>query len=234
MLFCMKKFNESVIKIILKNHLLVTKNSNLLKKSDSFIITEFNISNFSRRVDLVYFNKDKSIAFEIKSEFDSLLRLKSQTEEYLKYFDKVVVLAAKKHIGKVKSLVPENVGVWEFDEGKMKIIRRGKLQLISDKMRFIRMMNLNELLVLCKRERIEMGDKKRLTLELNLKSLPIKTLKTEAVKFIQLRYQKRGDNYFDQGKIICIKKNKTKNPLKKTLSNNDISSFIEALSSIKI
>ena len=223
----MNKLKEIEIKHKLKNHIF-NKDKKSGQIANNFIITEFSISNFSRRVDLVYFSKNKTIAFEIKSEFDSLLRLKDQTEEYLKYFDKVVVVGAKKHIEKIKNIVPENVAIWELAQDKIKVIRKGKIKYISEKLRFIRMMTLVELIKLCTRNNICHKNKKRSQIEINLTSLSTSHLKKEAIRCIKSRYKKRNNNFFEHGESIFFKEQML-NYQKEKDQDFDITTFIEAL-----
>ncbi|WP_226052964.1 sce7726 family protein [Dickeya chrysanthemi] len=223
-----KKLTEGEIKILLKSHLLKKKGGNDEDIND-FIVTEFSISNFSRRVDLVHFQNELCIAFEIKSDFDSLVRLKAQTEEYLKCFDKVVVLAAEKHIEKTLIMTPENVGIWQLNGDKIRVIRKGRAIKIKEKINYIRMMTLTELVRLAKRNNILIHDKKRSSIEVSLMSLPLNYLKKEAIKSIKSRYKKRGNNYFDIKYVVSFNMRRDKAGDRKIDSTHDIDKFIHAL-----
>lgn len=94
--------------------------------ASSTLINELTLNKFARRVDLAIVNNAKTYAFEIKSASDTLDRLEGQIEKYLNYFDKVVVVAAPKHIQKTIAIVPPNVAVWEACGEKMRVIQRGQ------------------------------------------------------------------------------------------------------------
>ncbi|MHA7845630.1 sce7726 family protein [Serratia sp. D1N4] len=194
------KVLESSIKSLVIRHLLHERNDKHTAKNE-FIINEFSIANFSRRVDLVLASKDKIFAFEIKSEFDSLKRLSGQVIEYLEHFDKVTVVVATKHIKKALQLTPDNVAIWEVSEQKLKVVRKGRIIKITDKFKFIKMMTLNELLNVAKKMNIEIKNKKRKFVELSLFSVPTVKLRKEAIDKIKNRYKKRGSNYFERLQI---------------------------------
>jgi hypothetical protein len=216
------KIKESTLKTLLKNHLLN-------KKNDEFIITEFNISNFSKRVDLVYFNGINCLAFEIKSDYDSLKRLKSQTDEYLKCFDKVIVVVAEKHLEKALIMTPEHVGIWQLKGDTFKVIRKGNIIKVREKIRYLRMMTIQEMRRFMKKNNLTSHDNKRSNIEVTLTSLPLSLLKKEAIRCIKDRYKKRGKNYFDNINLYASKKENLIKATKKTFSEHNIEKFINAL-----
>ena len=88
---------------------------------------EFSIGN--SRLDFGRIN-GKSYAYEIKTELDSLIRLKDQIDDYEKVFEFINVVVHEKHFKKIKSLLPRNVGiiVYDFNNDKVKFdcIREAK------------------------------------------------------------------------------------------------------------
>jgi len=124
------KLLEKDIKIILINYLLSRSHITL----DDVVISEFTIDMHARRVDLLVIKDNLSIAFEIKSEFDSLIRFEGQIKKYQQYFDKVVVIAAPKHIEKIKSKTSSEVGLWEISpSGIISTHRKGRINRIKNK-----------------------------------------------------------------------------------------------------
>ncbi|HHS9544899.1 TPA: sce7726 family protein [Klebsiella quasipneumoniae subsp. similipneumoniae] len=223
-----EKMLESAIKaLVIKN--IFQKENNATAISNNFVIDEFSVANFSRRVDLIHSRNDKIFAYEIKSEFDSLSRLKGQVDEYLTHFDKVTVVAAPRHIDKALLLTPKNVAVWEVAGSKLKIVRRGKILPITDKMKFIRMMTLIELLSLAKKSNIEIKDKKRKIVELSLLSIPTKYLREEAINNLKIRYSKRELNYYDANNYNNYGQSGKAEPRKKILQTRNIDSLIHAI-----
>lgn len=175
---------EPEIKAMILNHL---KDRNKLNQGAT-IINEFTIDDYSRRVDLAVIDTKYFIAFEVKSEADSLNRLVGQTQKYLEYFDKVVIAAASKHIDKIIETVPQNVAVWEVCDGGLKIRRRGKIIPISNKSKFIGLMKANELLKLCNKLSLSPKSKNRHSVKMALQNVPLSTLREATLQYIQERF----------------------------------------------
>lgn len=72
------------------------------------MLTEFRAG--SSKADLVILNGTATV-YEIKSERDSLVRLRKQVENYKRVFAKVNVIASEGHIEGVLKTVPDDVGV---------------------------------------------------------------------------------------------------------------------------
>lgn len=123
------KLLEQDIKALLVNYLY--KKNHIKEKS--ILISELTIGNFLRRVDFATVTPSELIAYEIKSESDNLTRLTGQVNDYLKYFDKVIVIADSKHIDYILKQTPNKVGVWEVNQNKIIIRRRGVKEKIKDK-----------------------------------------------------------------------------------------------------
>lgn len=79
----------------------------------SFVTDEFRVG--KNRVDLAIF-ADFTRAYEIKSEYDSTLRLPSQTTEYAKVFDRVYVVTSDRLKGKFTTDLPQNIGIITLNE----------------------------------------------------------------------------------------------------------------------
>lgn len=223
-----EKTLESAIKALVINNIFIKEN-NTPAIDNGFIIDEFSVANFSRRVDLIHIKNNQIFAYEIKSDFDSLTRLQGQVSEFVEHFDKVTVVAASRHIEKALLLTPKKVAVWEVLGGKLKVVRRGKTSPINDKMKFIRMMTLLELLALAKRSNIDIKEKKRKLVELSLLTLPTKKLREEAIKNLKTRYRKRDINYYDKNNYVEYKLRSNSEPRKKGLGIKSIDSLIHAL-----
>lgn len=111
---------EADIKALTLNYL---RDKNIID-GNSIIMNELTIGDFSRRVDLAIFNKGKLIAFEIKSEADSLFRLNGQLDKYLEYFDKVIVVSDTKFVPSLLESLPNKIGLWEVEKSKIKIKKK--------------------------------------------------------------------------------------------------------------
>ena len=113
--------NELEIKKLLQAKLAASQHG-----QGAAFVSELFIDEFARRADLVMAN-GKLSAFEIKSEKDSLDRLDGQLETYLRLFEQVTVVCAKRHQAGVEERVPDGVGVWVLAvDGSLKILRRAK------------------------------------------------------------------------------------------------------------
>ena len=176
---------EPEIKILVLKHL---SESGLLTGNES-IINEFTVNAHARRVDLAVVNDNYLVAFEIKSEADSLARLEKQINNDLNFFDKVTVVASTKHIDKVLKIVPSNVAVWEVDGTCLKVRRRGKICKITNKESLIKLMKVNELLRIITRLNIFYNTKHRRSLEKIANKISIKELRSSSLSFIKHRYQ---------------------------------------------
>src|ERR1700736_785527 len=73
-------------------------------------VREQPIDHRNTRLDLLVVN-DTTTAYEVKTAHDSLNRLKRQTTEALRVFDRVVVACADIHVDHVRSHVDERVGI---------------------------------------------------------------------------------------------------------------------------
>ena len=193
------QYLEADIKNIIINHML---NNDILEKTDT-LINEFTIGDYSRRVDLALIKSNKLYAYEVKSASDNLLRLEGQVQTYLEYFDKVTVVADAKHIHKILDIVPLNVAVWELEYDKIRVIRRGRTNPINDKLKFLDLMTVSDLLKIIRSEELSVSNSRRITLEQNLIYLPTPKLRQYAIQSLQDKYRLTNNDLFS---TIDIKK----------------------------
>ena len=93
--------NTIVNKILLGRHSLNT----------STLISELNVG--KSKADIVIFNGTSTV-YEIKTELDSLNRLETQLEDYLKCFDKIYVVTTLENIKKLENRLSEKIGLIEY------------------------------------------------------------------------------------------------------------------------
>lgn len=180
----MEKLLEPQIKAMLINKLLKSGRLN----EGTVLINEFNVDGAARRVDLALISENHFEAFEIKSEADSLSRLKGQAAKYLEYFDKVTIILDKKHSKKTQELLGDNIGMWEISNKKFKVIKRGQKRTVTEKQKIIDLMTVSELRLLAGNLKIKPSSYKRRSLELALSQVSVKTLRYAALKSIKKRY----------------------------------------------
>ena len=179
------RYLEADIKNIIINHMV---NNKILEENDT-LINEFTIGDYSRRVDLALIKPNKLYAYEVKSE--------GQVKTYLEYFDKVTVVAAAKHIDKILDMTPQSVAVWELENEKIKVVRRGRTNSIGDKLKFLDLMTVSDLLKVVRNEELNISNLRRNILEQNLIYLPIFKLRKYAIQALQEKYKSTNKDLFN-------------------------------------
>lgn len=118
--------NEEIIKkIFVKNK---------IKGKDVTSFYELKLNN--SRIDIVSVN-GKSIAYEIKTKYDNLLRLNKQINDYLTCFEYCFVICDSKKEDEAIECVPECVGIYSYDDAskkiRFKLIREAKKSPLLNK-----------------------------------------------------------------------------------------------------
>ena len=179
----MKNIHEKTVKALLIQHLLENNNKGI-------IINEFSVNFFERRLDIALITNYIDF-FEIKTEADTLKRLKGQSETFSKFCDKFHIICAPCHIEKVLSETPNNVGVWELRENKtIKKIRRGKRNILTDKNRLIQMLHSNELKQILSSNGIEKTVPRRKYLQAEAYKIDTKILRKFLIEKLKERHAK--------------------------------------------
>ncbi|EPJ45199.1 MAG: hypothetical protein OFPII_29200 [Osedax symbiont Rs1] len=185
---------EPEIKSLVLNYLL---DKNILTPSNT-VFSEFTVGNATRRVDLVITKGKELWAFEIKSEADSLKRLKGQVDIYSKYFDKVFVIVAKKHVNSALSIIPKTVALWEIKENSVVVRQKGRKKLITNPDSFIDMMGVSDLSKVVNRNKLKTLSKRRKDLISSLENVNFRLLRAAAFEAITQRHQLSSKMFFDQ------------------------------------
>lgn len=95
--------NESIIKYFLTKEFIGNKNE----------VCMFEFPVLNSRADFVRIN-GVSHAYEIKTEIDTLNRLRPQLIDYMSAFEYVTVVIHPTHLKKVKSMIPKRVGIMTY------------------------------------------------------------------------------------------------------------------------
>ncbi|EHH1035569.1 sce7726 family protein [Vibrio parahaemolyticus] len=163
---------------------------------DSLVISELTIGGFSRRVDLVVATPNGLTAYEIKSASDNLSRLTGQVQDYLKHFDKVIVVADTKHIQSALQSTTTNVGVLEVSGDKFIVRRRGVKSKVSNKSSLISFLTATEISKLAP-SNIKSSNR---TCQRNevIKTASIKRLRTEIYKYLHRKFSLTSNNLLDK------------------------------------
>lgn len=100
--------NEYVFANAITNQLLLRKHGCRGAPATARLVAEFWVGDV--RADLAIFD-DTSSVYEIKTEFDSLVRLPRQLEGYSRLFDRVYVVTSPVMCGSILAATPAHVGV---------------------------------------------------------------------------------------------------------------------------
>lgn len=182
-----RKLLERDIKALLIKHLL---EKSIIKKDDT-LINEFSIDTHTRRIDLLAVRKNTTIGFEIKSEADSLARISGQIEKYKQYFDKIIIVAAKKHIPNLLQLVEPNIGIWQVEDSSFIVVRRGKSAQVKVKENLLKLIPLNFLLKIAQSNHLNVPkySKDRKSLEALLSKLSASKIRFELYSYLSEKYK---------------------------------------------
>jgi hypothetical protein len=82
----------------------------------ALILDELGVCCGRVRADMAVVNGELK-GFEIKSDQDTLLRLRSQAAFYGKVFDTVSIVVAPKYLEKARKIVPSWWGIWRVEDG---------------------------------------------------------------------------------------------------------------------
>lgn len=151
------------------------------------IANEMMVGGYSRRVDLAVFG-NITHAIEIKSHSDSLTRLAGQVSDYSKFFDKVTVVVAEKHLTRASKVLPKEVGLWVLEDNKIRKIRLGRKPLASDPVSLLRMINASELKKILTKHGLAKGVRTREQLDYFALKLSRRKLKSSITETLRERY----------------------------------------------
>jgi len=179
--------NEKEIKCILIDELL-------LKYPDAIIALEVPLLGGMRWVDLLLINNDELLAFEIKSELDSLKRLDGQISHYQDMCNRVYVILSEKFLKNthISNLIPNTVGYGIITESNKKIIfkRQSKKKL--------RLPKENLAYFLWRKDLLKFGSSNDTTEALRKKFIKKSSYTTAlraAIQALSTRYKGKFDNF---------------------------------------
>ncbi|CAH1527528.1 conserved hypothetical protein [Vibrio rotiferianus] len=184
---------ESELKALTLNHMLA---KGYLIETD-VISNEYLLRSSSRRADMVISKNGELWAFEIKSEADSLSRLNGQVDAYLKYFDKVIVVSASKHVRNVMNSVPKEVAVWEVRGSNIVVVQRGRKRVQKCSRALSRLLKLSKLKSLLKQYNVEFESKTRNHIELLARqNIPARALRNAVLDEFHSKYSLTSKAFF--------------------------------------
>lgn len=155
----MKKLYDKDIRPLIYNKLAHLKEFS--SDPSSIIIDELAVGD--ARIDIAVVN-GKFHGIEIKSDFDSLIRLENQISFYNMVFDKITIIISEKFIDKVTEIVPNWWGIYIIDSSKntkLKRIKIGKSNPCVNKLSLIRLLWKEELINFLFQKNIKKGIKSK-------------------------------------------------------------------------
>lgn len=184
----MKNFNETDLKVAVIDHLYARSMLN-----DAVLINEMVVANWSRRADLAVAN-GRLWAFEIKSDLDTLVRLKGQVETYQQRFDKVVVVTTERYASRAAAMLPDSVGLWIVEPinesgGKVRVVRPGRVVEVRERAALLGFLLKTELVSLLRAEAKSASiELHRRELEKRASELPVSTIRRFVISSLKARY----------------------------------------------
>lgn len=134
--------NEYVYKNLIATKILLGRHS----LNTATMLTEFRVG--TNKADCVILN-GKSTCYEIKTDFDSLIRLNDQLDAYTQIFDEVYVVCSKKHLDCVLKSIDSSIGVLNLSEkSTFQEIRKAKNSTLKNKKLMIQSLRQSEYLEL--------------------------------------------------------------------------------------
>lgn len=130
--------NEYIYKNLIANKILLGRHS----LNTATMLSEFRVG--TNKADCVILN-GKSTCYEIKTDYDSLVRLDDQLDAYTQIFDDVYVVCSQKHVKSVLDKTKSSIGVIFLSE-KMTFqeIRKARHNEIKNKKLLLQSLRKNE------------------------------------------------------------------------------------------
>lgn len=140
-----EKYYESHIKCDFLNYLRAAKIIN----ARSLIASEYVLGTTGRRADLAVHNGSRFIGIEVKSQYDTLARLRDQLKVYTACFDDVMIVLDERHVDEGLEIASADVSVFEVGRtGEIRLRRAAaiKPQLHSEtRLQLLTMQQLKKL-----------------------------------------------------------------------------------------
>ena len=144
---------EYIYKNTITNKILLGRHS----LNTSVLISEFWVG--KSKADIVIFNGTSTV-YEIKTELDTLNRLKTQIEDYLKCFDKIYIVTTSENIEKLKNKISNKIGFIEYtSRDTLKEHKKAESnKKFIDKETLFSLLRKNEMLNIIKNINLEIPD----------------------------------------------------------------------------
>ena len=128
---------------VYKNQLFINTYSS---EENATFLTEFRSG--EARADVIVFN-ETSIIYEIKTDRDSLMRLKTQLKYYQKISGEIYIISGQRHLEKLHEILPEHIGI---------ITLNNDLKLIYEKKAIVNLDHLDKMMIFDSLRTVEIKD----------------------------------------------------------------------------
>lgn len=160
-------------------------------------VTLFEMYVDSSRADICRINGE-SIAYEIKTEIDTLDRLEKQIQDYFKVFEKVYIVTCDKHLHKVVDSVPQKCGIIKYRNYQGKYVfhyyRKAIKNLDIDKYAQINNLSSKDLMWILRKLKVkEFSNKKADRQKILLERYDAKTINYMFKQAIKNKYKRKWD-----------------------------------------
>lgn len=167
--------------------------------ANSAFIPEMFVDEFTRRADLVVAG-NKLIAFEIKTERDTLDRLDGQLESYTRFFEQVTVVCAERHLEGIEANPFCEVGIWVIGkDGSIRKVRKAKNLEQHSMDSWLSFLPVDELRKFLKTRGIKLG-RHRHDLLVGAAEIPLKAVRTYVLDYLQRRDQRIRERVSKKGR----------------------------------
>lgn len=171
------------------------------KYIDKTITTEISVNTtYGVKVVDVVVSNGHSIAFEIKSEVDTIKRLDSQVKGYSEIFDYVYLVYWKDKFNIIDIDLPENIGIivaqWNNKKTKIKfdILKSAKVNRVANQRKIASLLWKDELFYFLNKKNIY--PKKNYTKDILVDLFEENHTKTESIKIFRFILKKRFEKGF--------------------------------------
>lgn len=104
-----------------------------ISHDDFLICSELKFGEGKRKADLAVMTEKKFTAYEIKTQFDTLMKLPGQLESYYEAFDYVYLIVGKNHLKLAKSLAMPTTGIFIIEDSEFVLHKKAKKNKDSTK-----------------------------------------------------------------------------------------------------
>lgn len=153
------------------------------------IIQEFQMPRPVARIDVAVVNGELA-GFEIKSDVDTLIRLRTQVPAFSRFFDKVSVVTTAKHLKRTRETIPKWWGIVLFrPDRSFKVARSAKQNRNLDPVSLLFALSKAEIkqIVIRANSNVSSSLKKKQMIELAISSISQKEIFFHARDVIRLR-----------------------------------------------